>query len=921
MPKYRTIVNGMNGTGDVIIKDAAPEIPEGREEQQAEAPDTGAAFTGGMRVTEDVKKQIEHGSAADFFYFDEAKDEKGKFDMHPKLPEYGCDGPGKPVFKLRENNNRLMKGFAQKFLGADGEPDLDKGMKFLQEWNLRFGISTETIPYSPEMPMGTNLSVLKDNAHNWLCEELEIPDTEREDFKNYLDASMSFYMDQKAINLSNTYSLWQGFARNLTAAQKMQSDPDSPYSGDKGKDDLQFQLNLQKVESAKKELKQLAAIDPAKEMKMLVPTECKGSRASNMAYVQLSDNAQVERGQKKKENVRKDPFFIIDIKGELIGHKHAPEQIERQMSTLKKEIENETDPARRDGKVQEMQDLSVKLAAAKERAANLPKDDDLKWEFHQAPVLGSFTTIQDGQEKRFYLTAEAFAPESDVLMDHPAVTDSVSIGVYSDLEDFRKFYRKDPLTIDNKYSAKMAKNKEEYAGAEFGRLMREEDEYRKLPLQQIDERERFKKVYKDAKEALGDRAKEMTADQKAFEQQIAFMRERRGDVPEEQKADYEKLITMSSQLLAKSTALEYNRLINDKALTMLPTMEEKHAFTVCMEMNPASAGRTDHSMAVMRSAIRSIQEGRDDFSLQGMSEQDAAAFHAFLKGKGMDPDRFVAAVNAAGITATQKMAANEKAYDFKVDGRVDVELQGFAQVVGDANADPEMRSAGGAGLDLRANTGLMVLNKLVGADLSGGVGGPDIRRMKAAMDRVVINGIPATALIDGELTKENWKEAAALIGDHVGSYLRETKSKDGRKFNETRTEHIGILDNGKIVPLTYMPPEPVAPTTKVGFFSGRRVRNMRRLEEERYKEALARKEFWQKRNSEAREQSKVYEKLRAPQEKNNTAANHDLTFMELVDSLQKENKTAAKKTGEKHVVKNGPQAEHGKDVKKVAVGP
>ncbi len=43
--------------------------------------------------------------------------------------------------------------------------------------------------------------------------------------------------------------------------------------------------------------------------------------------------------------------------------------------------------------------------------------------------------------------------------------------------------------------------------------------------------------------------------------------------------------------------------------------------------------------------------------------------------------------------------------------------------------------------------------------------------------------------------------------------------------------------------------------------------------------------------------------------------------MDLVDSMQKENKTAAKKTGEKQVVKNGPQAEHGKDVKKVAVGP
>lgn len=46
---------------------------------------------------------------------------EGMYDMHPRIPEYGCEGPGKPVFKLRVNNNRFMKGVAKKFLGPDGK--------------------------------------------------------------------------------------------------------------------------------------------------------------------------------------------------------------------------------------------------------------------------------------------------------------------------------------------------------------------------------------------------------------------------------------------------------------------------------------------------------------------------------------------------------------------------------------------------------------------------------------------------------------------------------------------------------------------------------------------------------------------------------------------------------------------------------
>ena len=918
MPKYRTIVDGMNGTGAPVIAGAAPEIPEGKDAQQAEAPTTGATVFGGMRVTGDIRRQIEQGSAADFFYFEEAQDEAGKYDMHPKLPELGCAGPGEPVFKLRENNNRLMKGFAQKFIGEDGEPDIEKGMRFLSEWNLRFGISTESVPYSPEMPMETDMSVLKENANNWLCEELNIPDEERDDFKNYLDATMSFYMDQKAINLSNTYKLWQGFARNYNALQQMQTDPESPYYGDKGQNDPQYQLNLKKAENAKNELKRLVQIDPAAEKKMIAPTECSGSRSSNMAYVQLSDNAQVELNQKKKEDVRKDPFFVIDIKNELVHRKNAPERIKSDIDTLAGDMEKEKDPEKRTQMQQRMTVLAAQYGEAVQDAKNLPKEADLKWEYHQSPVLGSFKTVQDGKEKKFYLTAEAFAPETDVLMEHPAVTDSVAVGIYSDVEDFRRFYRKDPLTISNKYSAEMAKNKEEYGGTEFEKLLGQEDKYREIPLKQIEERKKYNQVITAAKEALGDSAKEMTPAQSAFAQQLSFLRDERGTVPEEHKADYEKLIMMSSQLLAKSTALEYNRRIQDKATELLPTNEEKSDFNALFRMSKGYVKRPNEAMRVLEFAIRSIQDGRDDFSLQGMNEQDAASFQAFLRDKGMDPDNFVAVVNAAGTGMARNMAGNEQTYDFQANGKADKELLGFMQALAYANNDPEFNRAGGPEIDFKAETGLMALNKLVGADLHNGPGGPDLRRMEAAMDRIVINGIPASYLMQDKLTKDNWKEAAAMIGDHVSSYLSESKNSDGTKYQETRAEHVGILDKGKIVPLTFTPPEPIPPVTKTNFFSRSKTVNKRRLEEQRYRNDLARKEYWQKRNEQARMECGVFEKLREPQAKDHNVSQRDISFEELVRDLKKNNTAAAKESGSRQAV-NGSLQMTGSSKKTAAV--
>ena len=110
-PKYHTPVNGMIGTGKAAAADMAQ--PADREQNPAKL--TGGTFSG-LQVTEDIKKQIEKSNASPYLYFTESEDEPGTYDMHTKLPEYGCGGEGKPVYQLRKNMNRLMKHAAQKFL-------------------------------------------------------------------------------------------------------------------------------------------------------------------------------------------------------------------------------------------------------------------------------------------------------------------------------------------------------------------------------------------------------------------------------------------------------------------------------------------------------------------------------------------------------------------------------------------------------------------------------------------------------------------------------------------------------------------------------------------------------------------------------------------------------------------------------------
>ena len=54
-------------------------------------------------------------------------------------------GTGQTGVQTPGNQNRLMKGFANKLLKSDGSVDLEGGTKFLAEYKRRFAIDEEEV--------------------------------------------------------------------------------------------------------------------------------------------------------------------------------------------------------------------------------------------------------------------------------------------------------------------------------------------------------------------------------------------------------------------------------------------------------------------------------------------------------------------------------------------------------------------------------------------------------------------------------------------------------------------------------------------------------------------------------------------------------------------------------------------------------
>ena len=710
MPKYHTNVEGMQGTGDPIVPQGAVPVEEGKEPAEK----TGGAFSG-MQVTEHVMEQIKQGSAADFFSFKPVEGDPGKYDMIPKLPEYGCDGPGQPVFKLRENQNRLMKGFAKKMFNESGELDPAGGAKFIKEYQARFGLDASNmfVPYCPEMPLETDRKVLQESALDWLCEELEIPNEEKAGFKNYGRAVLDFspihndahkisdapftpngkpsqFIDGlNGLGQGNFVELWLNNLEACIEAQELEkthgSQPKEP-----GKENI-FERNIRQYHEAVDELRSYAQIDPKNEMKILVPTECSGSSRMGVRFTSLANNANIALGKQVKGD--ENTSFNIHIAGKINADLEGPGEVEKKLQALegKKDTLDEAEYNRQ--KTQ----LETDLANAEKAKAEVKKKQEghnttTKWDMHHAPVVGSFT---DDEGKKHYLTIEAFAPEADTLMDHPAVTSGVAIGVYSGQEDFVDYYYKDnPFTEKNPESMEFLRQHEINAKSntlnqpietvvdkvpglqKFGYIdelrNKYSAEYKKGTAEvdkQIEEDlkgEEWDDGYESRKEntryspTMGMPSRLYSQDQEEFSKLIREATVRATGVPEEYREKFDKFLSTCEGMLHKNANygkayLAHNYMRRDEESGSEKDLDIQNVMR--RDENGVSLSLYDDepildgTMTEMNTVIKKMIAGKP-YSLKEDARDYGAALRLYFEKNGIKPDEFEKFVN--DISSTMK---------------------------------------------------------------------------------------------------------------------------------------------------------------------------------------------------------------------------------------------------------------------------
>ena len=330
-------------------------------------------YSEGLVLDGSLKEAIETAGGGEFFHFEETAN--NEFTMKPKMPEYGSASIGGSVFKMRVNNNRLVKGIANHFF-TNGEIDFAKGYDFINEIDARLGLSE--LPINVDMfRQGSNT---REEGLDWLATELNIPANERGDFKNFADAM--FYNQEVgkiAPYMSQNFSLlWGEFA-----AAGLALDPDN--FTDMPEQSSRLNENLAKKEDAIRELRSFTQINPETEMRLFVPTECSGSLHSNKQICDYSGYAAVNLGKPA-------PAFSIS-------------------------------------------DYSVDIAMNDSLTGE--NKGERKWDQHVAAHIGNIT-LKDGS--KYQLTLEAFAPQADRFMDHPAMTSAVSIGLFKDEEAFKNHY-------------------------------------------------------------------------------------------------------------------------------------------------------------------------------------------------------------------------------------------------------------------------------------------------------------------------------------------------------------------------------------------------------------------------------------------------------------------------------------------------
>ncbi len=510
--RFYTPIEGMEGVGTPLVPAASVSTAEERPEQVK-----GGTYSG-MQVTQKVMEAIKEGNGGSIFYFEENPERPGYYIMHPTYPESGIGERGE-TYKLRENINLLYKGIASKFVDGRGEVDIRGGRRFMDEFSRRFQSEKSN------NPILSRQEVVAERME-WLCHELRIPTGSQEDFTRFFQSCVvnsrptsDYFVYNKLFDLMES---WTDSALMTEAAIERNAEDD--------------QLLLDAIrpgfEQSKQEILELAAINPVTERRMIVPTECSGSADANVQIFNRAFRGQegfgrygkfgysiageyddmIERRNKLRdelnqmqENPEKEAMALFNAHHQDVAKRWAEEEDPEKKAQLLAELQEMISDPEKEG----MRLFNQRLAQLAEPLADLQNEIDaksiedpdmeLKWDFHYATNAASFEMEQpDGTKKTYYISLEAFAPESNVMMDHPAMTMDVSIGIYESEEDFRAYYRQDNAMVrrDDSVTQKVINFKQNEAKVLQAHLKNEENS---LPENSLTEevRQQLNKTKKD----------------------------------------------------------------------------------------------------------------------------------------------------------------------------------------------------------------------------------------------------------------------------------------------------------------------------------------------------------------------------------------------------------------------------------------
>lgn len=514
--RFYTPVEGMEGIGTPLIPAASVSMTEERPEQVR-----GGTYSG-MQVTREVMEAIKRGNGGSIFYFEENPELPGYYVMHPTYPESGSGDRG-GTYKIRENVNLLYKGLASRFVNDRGEIDVRAGREFMDELSMRF--QADESNNDPTL----SKQEIAAGRMEWLCHELRVPEASQEDFTRFAQSCITNTQptsDTTVFNYGNFFSLFENWAQSVLAADEAleKTEPEEQALRDAIRPGY---------ERSKQELLELAGIDPVKERRMIMPTECSGSAAANEQLFERAFRGReggsqagqfeysIEREQKHmisrrnelrdelskmQENPEKEAMALFNAHHQAVAKLWAEEEDPEKKAQLLIQLQDMI----RDPEKEGMRLFHQRLAEISEPLADLQNEIDAKsiedpnmtrkWDYHRATNAASFEIEQpDGTKKTYYITLEAFAPESNVLMDHPPISADVSVGIYESEADFQAYYRQDDAMVrkDDPLAQRVLELKTEDAAAIVKRISQEkkhspeESLTREVRQQLVQERQRL----------------------------------------------------------------------------------------------------------------------------------------------------------------------------------------------------------------------------------------------------------------------------------------------------------------------------------------------------------------------------------------------------------------------------------------------